>query len=108
MVQTEELMFFYKLITAQLIKVGFDYSEDALKGTDIVEYMLLEAAGLLYSLKGKALECRFYPLEPKNIQRDLKADDLSTVELQSSFQLALPQNGIGNAMPNITFGTSTV
>lgn len=52
-------MSLYEIIVSQLKNAGFDYEEKQLQTMDIIEYMVLESAGVLKPLEGKALKCVF-------------------------------------------------
>ncbi|MCW8386787.1 hypothetical protein OQJ18_09455 [Fluoribacter dumoffii] len=51
----------YTLIANQLSQSGLNYEVQQLSKSDIVEYMVLEAAGALYVLKGTPIKCFFRP-----------------------------------------------
>ncbi|RUR21953.1 hypothetical protein [Legionella qingyii] len=54
-------MSLYQIIANQLSQAGLHYEEQQLEKMDIIEYMVLEAAGVLHPLQGMSLKCVFSP-----------------------------------------------
>ncbi|MBA2652131.1 MAG: hypothetical protein H0U73_07695 [Tatlockia sp.] len=68
----------YNLICEQLSLANIDYDIETLRKTDIVEYMVLEAAGCLPSLQGTKLKAIFRPGFTSHFRFD---DDKPRIEI---------------------------
>ncbi|MBA4695900.1 MAG: hypothetical protein H2069_00755 [Legionella sp.] len=70
-------MSLYKQVADKLNGEGFDFDNEQLRCSDIIEYMILEAAGALPDLQGKPLKCIF--LEGQKSNRNFADDNKRSI-----------------------------